>query len=103
MSNSNLGTQRSEVESLLRDGKFDAAAALCEAWVLRSPDEAEGWFWLGYVRLLQGDLARAELALAEAIRLDPSRALTWTNLSIVALGRGRAAEAEGYARRAIEL
>src|SRR3954471_8377450 len=91
------------VRRLIDERQFDAALALCRELVQRSPGVAEAWFWLGYVQSLGGQLQGAEAALLRAVELDPSSPLYRTNLSIAALGQGRATEAEQHARQAISL
>ena len=49
------------------------------------------------------DLDRALSEMEEALRLDPSRGVTYTQLALVEAARGQAAAAETAFRRAIEL
>jgi protein O-GlcNAc transferase len=103
MPSPNTSTELGRIQSLLGRGQFDAALSLCQQWIELARDDAEAWFWLGYVQLLRGDLHSAETALTRAVGLDAQQSLYWTNLAIVALGLGRPADAESLARQAIAL
>lgn len=61
-----------DVESLapaldrIARGDFSGAAALAQAWCERHPDDAEGWFALGYSRAQAKEWSAAILALGRA-------------------------------------
>src|SRR5215210_1492622 len=102
MADPNIAAELSHIQALMTVGRFDGALQLCQELVKRAPGEAEAWFHLGSIYLVQ-DLSSAETALRQAIDLSPDNALYWTNLSLALVGLGKAAEAEQSARRAIAL
>jgi cellulose synthase operon protein C len=81
----------------------DAAAALRSAmdYVKRNPGSAVGQEVLGTAALMAWDFKGAELALTEALRLEPRRVSTMLRLGQVGLQSGEPKKAEGWFRRAV--
>ncbi len=73
--------------------------ALLERW----PDSLVGLFGLGNTEYAAGNLAAAEDAFGRATRAHPDAAPAFNNLAQVLFERGRLADAETAARRAVEL
>jgi hypothetical protein len=77
----------------------ESYGALLERW----PRNLVGLFGLGNVEYALGDLAAAESAFRRATEAHPQSGPAWNNLAHVLAQRGRLAEAEAAARKAIEL
>ncbi len=79
------------------------ARATYQALVARAPDLGMAWFGLGNSAAAGSDLAVAEHAFAQAVRLEPERADAWHNLAVVRLARGEVRDAHAAAARAVAL
>jgi Tfp pilus assembly protein PilF len=77
-----------------------AAAALGQATVI-DPSEPLGWFNLGNVSLVRGDLARAEELYRRALALDPSIAQGHFQVARVRMLAGDSATALRHLRRGL--
>lgn len=89
------------VVEAMRQG--DASAALQGAleYVGRNPRSAVGQEVLGAAALMALDFKGAELALTEALRLEPGRVSAMVRLGQVALQSGEPAKAEDWFRKAV--
>ncbi|MEM9493215.1 MAG: tetratricopeptide repeat protein, partial [Myxococcota bacterium] len=65
--------------------------------------QARAWYWIGRCHLDRGDNAPAQIALDQALSLDPSSADAHFWLGEVHSGRKRYAEAAGSFRRAVAI
>ena len=92
-----------QIEQLIGAGQFDAALPLGKKLVEQAPNIAAGWYWLGQVQLLRGELPMASSCFQQAVRLETNNALYWTNAAIALLGLGKLPEAEKCARQAAQL
>ena len=72
-----------------QSGDFDAAAREMQAALAISPEYAEAHFMLGTALKQKGDLAGAEAALREAIRLSPADPGPYNTLAQVLRAEGR--------------
>ncbi len=74
---------------LMAEESFEDARPLLERYVVRVPDQAEGWAQLGLCQLHDGDLFAACLNLGRAARLDPDNPLHHWNLGAATHRAGR--------------
>ena len=95
-SNSAMAWMAVAYSNYLRPGEAGASAlrAARRAMALDSSD-AESWHFLGWLSLLSGQDSAATSAYRHALRIDPTRAVTYEHLSRIAishrqLGTGRA-------------
>jgi tetratricopeptide (TPR) repeat protein len=86
----------------LSQNKLEQARSELMAFTLRRGSSAEGWLKLGTVQLRSKELAGAEKSLSEAIRLSPQNPEAITELGLVRLRRGRAAEAVQLFAKALQ-
>ncbi|MEW6689573.1 MAG: PA2778 family cysteine peptidase [Pseudomonadota bacterium] len=91
------------VAALERAGGKREARASYRALLERWPRNLVGLFGLGNTEYALGDLAAAEDAFRRAAAAHPQSAPALNNLAHVLAERGRLAEAEAAARRAVEL
>ncbi len=84
-------------------GQADAAARAYRAATRRWPRRYESWFALANQAWAAGELAVAEPALREALRLQPADARIWNNLAYVLARRGCPRQALRAARCAVAL
>ena len=69
--------------------KYSDATAIFERYAGRRPDNAWGHYMLGLSAWKSGDLARAESAFGNALRIDPHHVKSHVNLSRVFLDQKR--------------
>lgn len=62
----------SNIEKLIEQGRLSAASALCESWLEENPEEAQGYYLLGLISNLEGNIGSADALLKKAIYLDPN-------------------------------
>ena len=79
---------------LLQDGRIDEAQAAFEAIMAHAPKSPAGYVGYGDVRLRAGDYEAAVVALAKAVRLDPTYKLARYLLGRAYRGVGRMEDAE---------
>lgn len=65
---------------------FDEAAQLWREFLSQAPDQAVGWFNLGYVLLQQGQLVEASQATQQAMALQPDYQAAAANLAVCQFG-----------------
>jgi tetratricopeptide (TPR) repeat protein len=82
----------------------DPEAALNAAQILtrRWPGFASGWTQVGRILLERGDLAGAEMATKQAIKIDPTRTAPWNNLGIILGRQGKYEAAVEALKRALD-
>jgi tetratricopeptide (TPR) repeat protein len=96
-----LGEARSaRARALAGKSDFDGALAEMRAALDDRPDSPEGHNNLGMILLARGDLAQAEGAFREAIRLRPRFAVALVNLAETLRRSGRTADAAPVLREA---
>lgn len=92
-----------EALAAFQQGRFDEAARLCKALLVRDTKHAGAWNLLGAMALKQGQPADALAPLQKAVALAPDDVSFHNNLGIAYRGAGRPAEAEQSYRRALAL
>jgi tetratricopeptide (TPR) repeat protein len=88
---------------LLLGGRFDDARVWAEKALAREPRNLDAQILLANAHAGLTDLDAAVLEIEEAIRLDPERGLTYTNLGAFEARRGQPEAAERAFKRAVEL
>lgn len=84
------------------NGDLAKAIAFYQKALELDPQYLEAWNNLGSAQILAGDFKTAELNFEKAYALDPTAHPVLTNLAFLLLRRNRPAEAESYARRAVQ-
>jgi tetratricopeptide (TPR) repeat protein len=84
------------------EGRHDALRYSTAALALR-PRSAAVYYNMGIILTIQGELAEAEAAFKEAIRLNPALHQAHTNLGVVLRAQGRLVEAVVAYKQAIRL
>jgi tetratricopeptide (TPR) repeat protein len=74
-------------------GRLPSAANALTNGTLQDPLFSPAWYWLGRVRMAQGDYAGATLAWNRTLAINPEYASAASSLGIVALLQGNAAKA----------
>ncbi len=80
-------------ETAYQAKNYSAAARLFEDYTERRPNNAWGHFMLGLSASKAGDVAKAESAFEEALRIDPNHVKSLVNLSRVLIDQRRFDEA----------
>jgi tetratricopeptide (TPR) repeat protein len=88
---------------LLATGQTNEALGRADGVLAKHPDNVAAHVLRGNALGGLDDLEKALKEMEEAIRLDPLRASTYTQLGFVQLARGREKEAEAALNRAVEL
>jgi tetratricopeptide (TPR) repeat protein len=88
---------------LLLGGRFDDARLWAEKTLAREPRNLDAQILLANAHAGLKDLDAAVLEIEEAIRLDPERGLTYTNLGALEARRGQPDAAERAFKQAVEL
>jgi tetratricopeptide (TPR) repeat protein len=88
---------------MLAARRFDDAKAKADFVLSSNPRNVEAQVLLGNALAGLRDMKQAIQEIEEAIRLDPNRGATYTNLAILEMGRGRTEAAEAAFKRAVEL
>lgn len=89
------------VVEAMRRGDISAALQGALEFVSRNPGSAVGQEVLGAAALMALDFQGAELALTEALRLEPGRVSVMVRLGQVALQSGEPAKAQGWFQKAL--
>jgi len=91
-------------DAYLRSNRGEDAAGTFRQVLAIDREDARTWCLLGQARIVSGDLAGAEEAYAEAERIEPESALTFTRRKARAfLDAGRFTEAEASFRRCLQI
>jgi protein O-mannosyl-transferase len=101
-----MGTQfahlaEAEPDSLRRAGWYRLARDRYQTMVDIDPDDAEGWYGLGTVRMALGDSTAALPLFRETIRRRPNYAPAYTNIGVIHFRRGDLDSAESYFRASL--
>lgn len=91
------------VFELHRQKRHDEVRRECLAWTTSHPDDPDAWFWRGKLDEEDDAIDAASDAFGKALALAPASAPILTNLGLVRLRQGRAAEAVDLQRRATVL
>lgn len=83
--------------------KYSDATAIFERYSERRPDNAWGHYMLGLSAWKSGNLARAESAFENALRIDPNHVKSYVNLSRVFIDQKRHDDASDRLTRAAEI
>jgi tetratricopeptide (TPR) repeat protein len=83
--------------------RYEEAEPLYGFLLSERPANAEGWNYLGLIRMAMGDYARAEICLKAARHLDPRFPGYAYNLGEAAMHQRRYEEAAGLYREALDL
>jgi tetratricopeptide (TPR) repeat protein len=83
-------------------GDYGKAMRLYRSALELDPQYLEAWNNLGSTQILTGDFATAQISFERAYALDPTAHPVLTNLAFLLLHRNRPAEAEPFARRAVQ-
>lgn len=97
------GAQLKAAGVLLLAERYEEARARAKAVLGKNPRSVEAQILLGNATAQLKDLDGAVAQVEEAIRLDPARGLTYTNLGGLHLAKGNPEEAERAFRRAVEV
>jgi len=76
-------------EAAYHAGKYGEATKVFERYAVEKPNNAWGHFMLGLSAWKGGDLAKAEMAFEEALRIDPDHTKSLMNLSRVLIEQRR--------------
>jgi tetratricopeptide (TPR) repeat protein len=87
-----VGTQLLKGQLLLNEGKREEAFATISAAASSSPQSAEAQFALGRMYAARGDVAAAEAAFREVLRINPRAAAAQIELARLQLAVGRAVD-----------
>jgi putative PEP-CTERM system TPR-repeat lipoprotein len=88
---------------LLLAGRFDDAKSRAEKILARDSKNVDAQIVIANALAEQKDLDAAVEQIEEALKLDPERSLTYTNLGALELGRGKRDAAERAFKRAVDL
>ncbi|WP_455220963.1 CheR family methyltransferase [Kaarinaea lacus] len=88
------------VERLANQGKYQDAIELCQDFLKKNPDSANGYYLLGLVKDLIGEAKEADSMLRKAIYLDPNHEQALVLAGLLAVKRGDIEAALSYRRRA---
>ena len=88
---------------LLMGGRFDDAKVRAEKALAVAPKDVQAQILLANALAGLKDLKGAVAEIEEAIKLQPDRSASYTNLGVIELGRGKREAAEKAFKKAIEL
>lgn len=92
-----------QADEAIAKADFSTAIAALEKYTAGRPDEAYGFFQLGYAHTGQKNWDLARRSYAKAIALDPKMGAAQLNLGLVVLENGEAKDAIEPLRRAVDL
>lgn len=84
----------SNIERLIEQGHLTAASTLCEKWLEENPEKAQGYYLLGLICNLEGNIGSADALLKKAIYLDPNHHKALGLSAMLAESRGEETIAE---------
>jgi tetratricopeptide (TPR) repeat protein len=93
----------SDGDGAYRAGRYAEAAELFTAYTDRKPENPWGFYMLGLSSWKAGNLAQADVAFGEALKLDPTHQKSLLNSARVLLDLGRNEEALGRVQAALAL
>lgn len=89
------------MERCLRRGDPSGAIAICQKFIGRHKDSAQGLNWIGHLYLQAGQIKQALDVLHRATRVDPGAMESWNNLGWALKKRGDNVEAKAAFRKAL--
>ena len=92
-----------DAESVYQAGRYDEAAQLFTTYTERKPDNPWGFYMLGLSSWKAGNLAQADVAFGEALKLDPRHQKSLLNSARVLIELGRNDEALDRVQAALAL
>lgn len=75
--------QLQEAIALLRNGRIEEAARLCEGLLARNAKDAGAWHYLALARMQQGHLSKAAELLERSLAIDPMNANAFSDLGTI--------------------
>ncbi len=93
----------SDAEAAFQSGHYAEAADLFSAYTERKPENPWGFYMLGLSSWKSGNLAQADVAFGEALKLDPKHQKSLLNSARVLLDLGRNDEALDRVHSALAL
>lgn len=87
------------VEKLADQGKYDEALILCNDYLKKDPESAQGFYLLALIYNSKGESPKAESFLKKAIYLDPNHELALRLSSVLAENRGDQEAVNAFKRR----
>lgn len=93
----------SSIVALLTKGRYEEAAPLAHAMVMRFPQHGISWTVLGTVLIQMGQIAEALPHMQKAVELSQNNPDVHSDLGNTLLNLGRMDEAEASYRRAVEI
>jgi tetratricopeptide (TPR) repeat protein len=93
----------SDGETAYQAGRYAEAAELFSAYTDRKPENPWGFYMLGLSSWKSGNLAQADVAFGEALKLDPKHQKSLLNSARVLVELGRTDEGLGRAQAALAL
>ena len=84
------------VERLIEQGHLSAASTLCEKWLEEEPEDAQGYYYLGLISSLEGNVGSADSMLKKAIYLNPNHHKALGLSALLAEQRGDRVVAESF-------
>ena len=79
--------------SLIRDGYYDEGIKILEKETAKHPDDSRITFNLGFAYAQKGNTGKAMKYLKRTVKLDPDKAVAWSNLAEVQIKAGEIEEA----------
>lgn len=89
-------------EAVYTAGRYAEAADLFASYTKRKAENPWGFYMLGLASWKAGNLAQAEVAFDQSLKLDPKHQKSWLNSARVLLDLGRTDEALGRVQTALE-
>jgi tetratricopeptide (TPR) repeat protein len=89
-------------EAVYTAGRYAEAADLFASYTERKAENPWGFYMLGLASWKAGNLAQAEVAFDQALKLDPTHQKSWLNSARVLLDLGRTDEALERVQTALE-
>lgn len=94
-------TTLEKVERLIEQGHLSAASSLCEKMLDTEPEEAQGYYYLGLISSIEGNVGSADVLLKKAIYLNPNHHKALGLSAMLAEQRGENTVAESLRFREI--
>jgi chemotaxis protein methyltransferase WspC len=95
----NIDPDWANIERLIESGNYQEAILICEEYLQHSPEDADGYYYLGLVSNLRGSAGGAESLLKKAIYLSPNHQKALSLSVLLAENRGDDESANYYRRR----
>lgn len=95
----NIDSIWDNIEILIESGNYQEAILICEEYLKHSPEDADGYYYLGLISNLRGSAGGAESLLKKAIYLSPNHQKALSLSVLLAENRGDDESASYYRRR----